>query len=183
MGVADALAGTFLPRASAKRRAVLTLIPSSRSIARQDKPEARRAAILAASTLARGLPMRVPLALAFFIPALTRSRISSRSNSAIAPMMLNIRRRVRTEGRRQRRLGSKRKDSGKEKATNALTRTGLLIEGLGFRADAQSIREVESWKQDSLGDFLPFVLDRTRRETHVPPQTSGKCLCFRLLFF
>ena len=35
-------------------------------------------------------PMRAPWALAFFIPARTRSRISSRSNSAIEPMMLNM---------------------------------------------------------------------------------------------
>jgi hypothetical protein len=40
----------------------------------------------------RGLPMRIPLAPAFFIPVFTRSRISSRSNSAIAPTIWNMRR-------------------------------------------------------------------------------------------
>ncbi len=37
-----------------------------------------------------GRSLRRPLARALRIPALTRSRINSRSNSAIAPMMLNM---------------------------------------------------------------------------------------------
>ena len=90
IGVADALGDAFLPRPNANRRAVLTLIPSLRSIVRHDSRDARRAAIIVVSTATRGLPMRAPFALAFFIPALTRSRISSRSYSAIAPMIWNI---------------------------------------------------------------------------------------------
>lgn len=50
------------------------------------------AATTPASTWARGLPNFLPLARALRKPALPRSWISDRSNSAIAPMIWNIRR-------------------------------------------------------------------------------------------
>jgi hypothetical protein len=55
-------------------------------------PEARRVAILAASTRTLGRPSRFPFDLAAAIPDFTRSRISSRSNSAMLAKMPNTRR-------------------------------------------------------------------------------------------
>ena len=47
-------------------------------------PAARRSTIFCRGTIESGLPSRVPRARACFIPALTRSRISFRSNCATA---------------------------------------------------------------------------------------------------
>src|ERR1017187_10061064 len=60
-------------------------MPVSRWIALQDCPLERRAAILEVSTATLGLPSRLPLVLAFLIPARTRSAIRLRSSSATAP--------------------------------------------------------------------------------------------------
>ena len=64
-------------------------VPSPRlncsEIARHDKPWARSSTILMESIAFRGRPIRLPLAFAFRRPAFTRSWISARSNSAIAP--------------------------------------------------------------------------------------------------
>ena len=49
--------------------------PVSRQTVLQERPWARRTAILAASTATLGLPSRLPLALAFLIPGRTRSAI------------------------------------------------------------------------------------------------------------
>lgn len=70
-------------------------MPVSRQIVHQECPRARRVAILDASTAIRGRPSLRPFALAFRKPALTRSWISDRSNSAIAPIIRNI---SRSEG-------------------------------------------------------------------------------------
>jgi hypothetical protein len=53
------------------------------AIAAQETPSARKQAILSASTAFLGLPNRLPLAFAAASPDRTRSRISSRSNSAM----------------------------------------------------------------------------------------------------
>ena len=71
------------------RLALAVLAPTARAIARQDAPESRRAAILAASTALRGLPSVFPFARAFRKPALTLSTIRLRSNSATAPKTVN----------------------------------------------------------------------------------------------
>ncbi len=60
-------------------------MPVSRQIMLQECPWARSAAILAASTATLGRPIRLPLALAFLMPARTRSAIKLRSSSATAP--------------------------------------------------------------------------------------------------
>ncbi len=57
----------------------------SREIVLQDCPWARRVAILEASTVTLGRPILLPLALAFLMPARTRSAIRLRSSSATAP--------------------------------------------------------------------------------------------------
>src|SRR5208337_3665219 len=57
-----------------------------------ESPSRRSANTRSASTWARGLPNFLPLARAFRRPALTRSWISERSNSAIAPMICSMRR-------------------------------------------------------------------------------------------
>ena len=49
--------------------AVPLAMPVSRQIVLQDRPRARRAAILAASTVTLGRPILLPLALAFLMPA------------------------------------------------------------------------------------------------------------------
>lgn len=51
------------------RYRVASPTPSSREIARQEAPDARRAAILEASTTRRGRPSRVPFACALRRPA------------------------------------------------------------------------------------------------------------------
>jgi hypothetical protein len=56
---------------------------------RQERPCARRVAILEASTTFRGRPSRFPFALALRSPALTRSAIRLRSSSATAPKTVN----------------------------------------------------------------------------------------------
>src|ERR1019366_7769077 len=75
-----------LPAGAARYR-VATPTPISCEIARQGAPEARRAAIPAGSAPDGRRPSRFPMALAFRKPARTRSWISDRSNSAIAPMI------------------------------------------------------------------------------------------------
>lgn len=55
------------------------------AIVAQDCPWARARDTLAVSTAVRGRPRRLPFALAFLIPALTRSMIKLRSSSATAP--------------------------------------------------------------------------------------------------
>src|ERR1017187_827305 len=57
-----------------------------------ERPSRLSAATWSASTWARGLPNFLPFARAFRRPALTRSWISDRSNSAMSPMIWNIRR-------------------------------------------------------------------------------------------
>jgi len=74
------------------RYRVASPIPISREIARHEVPHARRAAILEASTTRQGRPRRFPFTLAFRRPAFTRSWISARSHSAMAPMIWNINR-------------------------------------------------------------------------------------------
>src|SRR5208282_4587784 len=69
---------------------VLIPTPSFSEIVRQEAPEARSEAILAASTTTLGRPSRLPLARACRRPALTRSWISDHSNSAIAAIIWNI---------------------------------------------------------------------------------------------
>lgn len=59
--------------------------PSLSVTSRQEAPEARRWAILAAPTALRGLRSRLPLARAFRRPASTRSAMRLRSNAATAP--------------------------------------------------------------------------------------------------
>jgi len=71
---------------------VPTPTPSSVAIFLQPQPCLRSSAILEASTWARGLPGRLPLARAAAKPDRTRSRISSRSNSAMLAKMPNTRR-------------------------------------------------------------------------------------------
>jgi len=58
-------------------------IPVWREIARQEAPEARRRATCKLFKTTGGRPSRLPLARAMAIPERTRSRINSRSNSAI----------------------------------------------------------------------------------------------------
>lgn len=65
------------------RRTVPSPTPNSPAIEPQESPCERRATILERSTGTRGRPSRFPLALAEAIPDLTRSRISSHSNSAM----------------------------------------------------------------------------------------------------
>src|ERR1019366_4585276 len=60
-------------------------MPVSRQTALQEQPWVRRDAILEASTATLGLPSLLPLALAFLMPARTRSAIRLRSSSATAP--------------------------------------------------------------------------------------------------
>src|SRR5579864_844926 len=67
-------------------------MPNCFEIAAQERPCARRAAILSASAITRGLPRRLPLARAEAMPERTRSRINSRSNSAMLAKMPNINR-------------------------------------------------------------------------------------------
>jgi hypothetical protein len=59
------------------------MTPSSAAIFGHDRPEARRVAILAASTFTLGRPSVFPFDFAAAMPDLTRSRISSLSNSAM----------------------------------------------------------------------------------------------------
>ena len=75
----------FLGKLRMARCAVPLLSPVSRLIVAQDAPASRSEAILARSTTTCGLPSRFPLAHAFRRPALTRSAIRLRSNSATAP--------------------------------------------------------------------------------------------------
>ena len=56
----------------------------------QERPSERNAATRRASTAARGRPNFLPFARALRRPARTRSWISARSNSAIAPIIWNI---------------------------------------------------------------------------------------------
>src|SRR5437879_6704200 len=80
--------------------AVPLLSPNSAQTSRQDRPCARRVAILAASTRTRGLPRCLPLARALRKPARTRSAIRLRSSSATAPKTVPV-------GLSGRRLGSR----------------------------------------------------------------------------
>lgn len=63
--------------------------PNNFEIAVQDRTLARRPGTLEASTATRGLPSRFPRLLASANPERTRSRISSRSNSAIEAKIPN----------------------------------------------------------------------------------------------
>ena len=65
--------------------AVPLVRPVSAQISRQERPCARRAAILRASVIFRGCPRCFPFARAFRNPALTRLAIKLRSSSATAP--------------------------------------------------------------------------------------------------
>ena len=59
-----------------KARCAVPLVScNSSQISRQERPRARRAAILLASTITRGLPRCLPLARAFRRPARTRSAV------------------------------------------------------------------------------------------------------------
>src|ERR1035437_161216 len=69
-----------------------------------ESPSRRSSLTRTASILTRGLPNRLPLARALRSPALTRSWMSDRSNSAMAPMIWNIR---RPEGVERSRLSRK----------------------------------------------------------------------------
>src|ERR1035438_9937357 len=73
------------------RCAVPLPMPVSRWIVPQECPWERREAILEASTATLGLPSVLPLALAFLIPARTRSAIRLRSSSATAPRTVKTR--------------------------------------------------------------------------------------------
>lgn len=72
------------------RLTVPSPIPNSTAIAVQERPCARREMILAVSASTRGRPKIFPLARADASPDRTRSRISSRSNSAMVAKMPKI---------------------------------------------------------------------------------------------
>ena len=82
---------TFYP---VSRETVPTPTPCSRAIARMLLPAARAARIVrtlaASSAMVAGRPSRVPSAFARANPAMTRSRIIERSNSAKTPIIWNI---------------------------------------------------------------------------------------------
>jgi hypothetical protein len=63
----------FLGKPATALCAVPLLTPSSALIVAQDAPRARSSAILAALTITRGRPSRLPFARAFRNPARTRS--------------------------------------------------------------------------------------------------------------
>jgi hypothetical protein len=81
------LAGTgssrFLGKQRTARCAVPLDIPKTSQISAQERPSLRSVAILSRSTFTRGLPRHFPRDFANANPDLTRSRISSLSNSAI----------------------------------------------------------------------------------------------------
>ena len=81
------LAGTgssrFLGKLRTARCAVPLDIPNTSQISAQERPSLRSMAILSRSTFSRGLPRHFPRDFANANPDLTRSRISSLSNSAI----------------------------------------------------------------------------------------------------
>src|SRR5262245_54828163 len=76
---------------SSRRRSALWTVAVETSncaeISRIDAPEARRRAILPQSNVSGGRPKVFPLSFALRSPALTRSWINERSNSAIAQMI------------------------------------------------------------------------------------------------
>ena len=80
----------FLADCWAARRTVPSPMPKVSPIFAQESPAPRKEAILFESTTTRGRPRRFPLALADASPDRTRSRISSRSNSAIEAKMPKI---------------------------------------------------------------------------------------------
>lgn len=76
---------TYAAHRVAARLTVPSPTPISVAMAAHDRPADRRLTILTRSTLTRGRPKRLPLALAFRNPARTRSAIRLRSSSATAP--------------------------------------------------------------------------------------------------
>lgn len=84
-----ASSGRFLGKERTARCAVPLDIPKEWQISAQERPSLRRTPTLRPSTWTRGLPSRFPRDFAKTNPDLTRSRISSRSNSAIDAKMPN----------------------------------------------------------------------------------------------
>jgi len=82
-GFRGAISSGFLGKERTARCAVPFDIPEERQISAQERPSLRRLPILWLSTWTRGLPRRFPCDFARTNPDLTRSRINSRSNSAM----------------------------------------------------------------------------------------------------
>ena len=83
MDLQGAIPGRFLGKLRTARCAVPLVIPKTSQISAQERPSLRSVAILSRSTFTRGLPRHFPRDFANANPDLTRSRISSLSNSAI----------------------------------------------------------------------------------------------------